>query len=78
MAEWAVEKGANDWNCALESACQGGYLKMVELAIEKGDIDWNYALEIVCQDGYQEISEWLISLGADHCGFCDNKRHVFT
>ena len=62
LAEWLIdEKGANDFNRALQSACHGEHRKQAEWLIdEKGANDFNEALYGACHGGHRGLAEWLI------------------
>ena len=73
----------SDWNEGLSCACHAGHMNIVMLMIEKGANDWNTGLHYAClgyhmvnQDPRQmhaciEIVQFMISKGADECGYCD-------
>ena len=65
-----IEKGANDWNDGMYSACQRGHMEVVKYMIEKGAKSWNDGIYGACLGGHGEIVKLMIEKGATHCGAC--------
>jgi ankyrin repeat protein len=60
-----IEKGADDLDSGLSSACGSGNLEIVNLMIEKGANDWYNGLSNACYYGHLEIINLLIEKGAN-------------
>ena len=68
-----IERGANDFNHALQYACEYGHIDIAELIIEKGMNDYisgyrlnlDSALLSAHENGHEEIVELLRSHGAN-------------
>jgi hypothetical protein len=58
-------KGKKNWEEALEGACQGGQLEMVNYAIKCGARGFNKGLEIACEIGHMEILHLMMEKGAN-------------
>lgn len=59
------EDAVDDWNSALDVACEGGHIELVDLMIFKGANDWNRGLGAACIGGHKELVEFMISKGAN-------------
>ena len=49
LAEFMIEKGANNWNWGLDAACYGGHRDFAEWMIEKGATQCNYCSKSIEQ-----------------------------
>ena len=55
-----LEKGANDFNDAMETAASTGHLSIVELMLEKGANNYNETMETAALNGHLNIVELMI------------------
>lgn len=58
IVECCVDRGANDWNWGLVSACYGGHKEIAELMIEYGATNFTESLQI-CEN--LEVIKLLVS-----------------
>lgn len=65
LVEFFIEKGVNNWNSCLYSACYSGQRNIAELLIEKGANDVNYGLSEACDYLQEELAVYMISKGAN-------------
>ena len=68
-----------EWEAALQNACEGGNIEIVELIINKGAHDWDMALFCACRGGHVPVIDLLITKGASQWnwglrGACHAKR----
>ncbi len=59
-----IEKGANELNEGLRSACTQDNFDVINLMIEKGANDWNNGLNIACTNGNMELVHIFVEKGA--------------
>lgn len=55
------ERGADDWNSALDGACEYGHLPAVEWLVARGADDWGTALYCATKYVHEHIIDWLMS-----------------
>jgi hypothetical protein len=65
IAQWMIEKGADNFSLGLRGACRGGHRSMAEWMIEKGAVCWDLGLRGACRGGHQAMAQWMIEMGAD-------------
>ena len=64
LVNYAISKGANDWNGVFKEACKGGNIEIVKLMISKG-VEPTYfgvGLNLACYKGHREIIDLMISI----------------
>jgi hypothetical protein len=74
LAQWCVDKGATDFNEALQGACetnvgaptscQGGSMRLAQWCVDRGATDFSLALHRACKGGYLELAQWCVDKGA--------------
>jgi Ankyrin repeats (3 copies) len=59
-----IEKGATDFNTAMENAAYGGQMEIVKFMISKGSTDFDWAMIFGAEGGKMEIVKFMIEKGA--------------
>jgi len=67
-----IEKGADELDHELYSACYTNNMKIVGFLIKKDANNWNVGLTGACQGRHTKIIELMIGLGATDCDYCHN------
>ena len=60
-----IDKGANNWDWAMECAARNNHIEIVLLMINKGANNWNRAMENAAENNHMEMVLFLIDKGAD-------------
>lgn len=63
-----IYNGADDFDCGLNGACQGGHLDIIDLMISKSidtEVIYNWGLQGACEGGHRDIIDLMISKGAN-------------
>ena len=62
LVNYAISKGADDWNEGCEEACRKGHKEIAELMLSKGANRIICGLYIGCYKGHREIIELMFSI----------------
>ncbi len=65
-----VEKGATDWDWAMQSAAKGGHAELVRFFVEKGATNWNWAMLWASECGHAELVRFFAEKGATDWNSC--------
>ena len=66
LVQLFINKGANNWNWALEGASKGGHKDLVQFLIDKGANNWNCGLHSASFEGHNDLVQLFIDQGANN------------